>query len=324
MREITYREALREALIEEMERDENVFLLGEDIADPMGGSMKVTLGLSTRFGKERVRNTPISEGAIVGCALGAAITGMRPVAEIMYINFTTCCMDQIFNQAAKIRYMSGGQLTVPLVIRMQGGSGRQAAAQHSDSWEALFAHIPGLKVVMPSTPYDAKGLLKSAIRDDNPVIFMENSLLYSKKGEVPEEEYLIPIGKAKVAKEGSDVSIVANWRMVDVALEAAKVVQERGVNAEVIDLRTISPMDEEAIVASVKKTHRLVVMNESTCVGNIAKDVATVAMRSAFDYLDFPPVLVTSVHSPIPFSPTLEKEVTPSTEKAVSAIMDMF
>ena len=263
MRTITYREAINEALAEEMRRDPNVFLLGEDIADPFGGSYKVTKGLSTEFGTSRVRNTPISEAGLAGAAVGAAMAGMRPVAEIMYIDFASCCFDAIANQAAKIRYMSGGQVEVPIVFRTQQGAGRSSAAQHSQSWEALFAHIPGLKVVMPSNPYDAKGLLKTAIRDDDPVIFIEHKLLYAVKGEVPEEEYTIPFGKAEIKREGSDVTIVASLRMVDFALKAAEKLAEDGISAEVIDLRTIVPLDKETIVNSIKKTGRLAVAQEA-------------------------------------------------------------
>ncbi|MBC7189325.1 alpha-ketoacid dehydrogenase subunit beta, partial [Candidatus Aerophobetes bacterium] len=255
MREITYREAIREALREEMRRDENVFLIGEDIAE-FGGSYKVTLGLVEEFGKERVRNTPISESAIIGAAVGAAILGMRPVAEIMYIDFTTLAMDQIVNQAAKIKYMTGGQVKVPLVIRTQGGGGRSAAAHHSQSLEAWFFHVPGLKVVMPSTPYDAKGLLKAAIRDDNPVIYIEHKLLYAEKGFVPEEDYIIPLGKAEVKREGSDISIVATSLMVKKALLAAEELDRERISCEVIDPRTLYPLDKDTIFSSVKKTGR--------------------------------------------------------------------
>src|SRR3990172_1211463 len=261
MRKITYREAVREALREEMTRDARVFLLGEDIAE-FGGSYKVTEGLLGEFGRERVRNTPLSEAAIIGSALGAALMGMRPIAEIMYIDFTAIAMDQIVNQVAKVKYMFGGKAKVPLVIRTQGGTGRSSAAQHAQSLEAWFVHIPGLKVVMPSTPYDAKGLLKSAIRDDNPVIFIEHKLLYTMKGEVPEEEYLIPLGKAEVKREGRDVTIVAYSRMVHVALAAAEKLATDGIEAEVVDLRTLAPMDEAAILGSVKKTNRLVIVQE--------------------------------------------------------------
>ncbi|MGB4440009.1 MAG: transketolase C-terminal domain-containing protein, partial [Sedimentibacter sp.] len=230
MKTMTYREALKEALIEEMRLDSSVYLLGEDLADPMGGSLKVTLGISTEFGTERVRNTPISETAILGCAIGSATQGLRPVAEIMYLDFTTVCMDMIVNQAAKIHFMSGGQINVPMVIRTQGGAGRNAGAQHSQSLEAWFMHVPGLKVVTPSCPADAKGLLKTAIRDDNPVLFIENCQLYNIKGDVPDGEYTIPFGKANVKREGSDVTIVSYWRMVNDCLKAAETLEMEGIS----------------------------------------------------------------------------------------------
>ena len=255
LRELTYKGALREALKEEMERDKNVFLIGEDIAE-FGGTYKVTEDLYKEFGKERVRNTPISESAIIGAAVGASISGMRPVAEIMYIDFTAVAMDQICNQAAKIRYMTGGQVKVPLVIRTQGGGGRSSAAQHAQSLEAWFCHVPGLKVVMPSTPYDAKGLLKCSIRDDRPVIFIEHKMLYNQKGAVPEGEYLLPLGKADLKREGKDFTIIATSRMVEKALLAANELDKKGIDVEIIDPRTLVPLDKEAILSSVKKENK--------------------------------------------------------------------
>jgi pyruvate/2-oxoglutarate/acetoin dehydrogenase E1 component len=324
MRTITYREAINEALAEEMRRDPNVFLLGEDIADPFGGSYKVTKGLSTEFGTSRVRNTPISEAGLAGAAVGAAMAGMRPVAEIMYIDFASCCFDAIANQAAKIRYMSGGQVEVPIVFRTQQGAGRSSAAQHSQSWEALFAHIPGLKVVMPSNPYDAKGLLKTAIRDDDPVIFIEHKLLYAVKGEVPEEEYTIPFGKAEIKREGSDVTIVASLRMVDFALKAAEKLAEDGISAEVIDLRTIVPLDKETIVNSIKKTGRLAVAQEAVERCGFGSELAALAMDLAFDYLDAPVKRIAATNTPVAFAPALENFTIPDAEKIYKSVKEMF
>lgn len=324
MRTITYREAINEALAEEMRRDPNVFLLGEDIADPFGGSYKVTKGLSTEFGTSRVRNTPISEAGLAGAAVGAAMAGMRPVAEIMYIDFASCCFDAIANQAAKIRYMSGGQVEVPIVFRTQQGAGRSSAAQHSQSWEALFAHIPGLKVVMPSNPYDAKGLLKTAIRDDDPVIFIEHKLLYAVKGEVPEEEYTIPFGKAEIKREGSDVTIVASLRMVDFALKAAEKLAEDGISAEVIDLRTIVPLDKETIVNSIKKTGRLAVAQEAVERCGFGSELAALAMDLAFDYLDAPVKRIAATNTPVAFAPALENFIIPDAEKIYKSVKEMF
>src|SRR6056297_2008515 len=263
MRTITQREALREAIREEMKKDENVFVMGEDIAEH-GGIYGVTAGLLEEFGSSRIRNTPISEAAIIGSALGAAITGMRPIAELMYIDFTTVAMDQIVNQVAKIRYMFGGKVDVPLVIRTQGGGGRGSAAQHSQSLEAWFMHVPGLQVVMPSTPYDSKGLLKTAIRNDNPVMFIEQKMAYNFKGEVPEEEYFIHFGKADIKREGSDVTVIANSYMLPRALKAAADLEKKeGINAEVIDPLTLEPFDLETVMNSVAKTGRLVVVHEA-------------------------------------------------------------
>jgi len=254
--ELTYREALHRALKEEMRRDENVYMIGEDIG-VYGGAFGVSLGLIEEFGKERIKDTPLSEAAIVGAALGSALTGMRPVAEIMFMDFITIGMDQLINQAAKIHYMYGGKARVPMVLRTAGGSGTGAAAQHSQSLEALLCHIPGLKVVMPSTPYDALGLLKSSIRDDNPVAFVEHKLLYSQKGEVPQSEYLVSLGEAQVKRQGTDATIVAFSIMVPKALAAADKLSKEGINIEVIDPRTLVPLDSQTIVNSVKKTHRL-------------------------------------------------------------------
>lgn len=321
-REIVYREALREALHEELARDERVFLLGQDIADPFGGSYKVTLGLSTEFGPKRVRNTPISEEAIVGAALGAALTGLRPVAEIMYVDFMTLCMDMIVNQAAQIRYMSGGQVKVPMVIRTQGGAGRSSAAQHAKSLEAWFCHIPGLKVVMPATAYDAKGLLKAAIRDDNPVIFLEHKMLTlsTTKEPVPEEDYVVPLGVAEVRREGEHVTAVATSRMVERTLAAAEMLAQEDISVEVVDPRTLVPLDEDAILTSVEKTNRAVVVYEAFERVGFGAEIATLISTKAFDYLDAPVERVAAANTPIPFSPRLESIVIPTEERIADGI----
>ena len=323
MRKITYREALREALIEEMKRDERVFIMGEDVAI-YGGAYKVTDGLYKIFGEDRVRDTPISEAAIAGMATGAALTGMRPVAEIMYIDFITQATDQIINQAAKMRYMFGGKSKVPLVIRTQGGAGRGIAAHHSQSLEAWFVHVPGLYVVMPATPYDAKGLLKSSIRNDNPIIFIEHKLLYGMKGEVPEEEYLIPLGKSDIKREGEDVTIVAYSRMLHIALAAAEELEKEGISCEVIDPRTLKPLDIDTILESVKKTNRAVVISEGYPYCGMGGEIAYQIMEGAFDYLDAPVLRVTTPDVPIPMSPPLEEAAIPSPEKVIRAIKEIL
>ena len=320
MRNITYRDALREALREELARTKDVFLLGEDIADPFGGSYKVTLGLSEEFGENRVRNIPISEIAVVGAALGAAMAGMRPVAEIMYVDFCGCAMDQIMNQVAKLRYISGGQIEAPMVIRAPQGTGRSSAAQHSQSLEAMFTHIPGLKVVMPSTPYDAKGLLKTAIRDNDPVIFLEHKMLYNMSGEVPDEEYLIPFGKIDIKRAGHDVTIVATSQMVHSALEAAQLLEKEGISAEVIDPRSLVPLDEEGIFSSIRKTHRLVVAHEAVRRGGWGGELCGLIMENCFDELDAPVVRIASENSPIPFAACLEKEIVPDVADIVAGV----
>jgi pyruvate/2-oxoglutarate/acetoin dehydrogenase E1 component len=319
MREITYRQAVQEALREEMQRDESVFLLGEDIAE-FGGSYKVTSGLLEEFGPERVRNTPISEAAIVGAALGASLVGMRPVAELMYVDFSAIAMDQIVNQVAKVRYMFGGKAKASLVIRTQGGAGRSSAAQHAQSLEAWFMHIPGLKLVQPSTPYDAKGLLKTAIRDDNPVMFIEHKLLYPVQGPVPEDEYLIPFGQADIKRTGSDVTVVATSRMVHRALEAAASLAAEGIDVEVIDPRTLNPLDEESILASVRKTQRLVIAYEAYERGGVGAEIAALVANKALDYLDAPIERVASLNTPMPFSPKLENYVVPTEGKIIAGI----
>ena len=315
---ITYRDALKEALREEMLRDETVFLMGEDIAE-YGGAYKVTDGLFREFGKDRIRNTPISEAAIIGTALGAAITGMRPVAELMYIDFSAVGMDQIVNQVAKIRYMVGGQLDVPLVIRTQGGPGRSSAAQHAQSLEAWFAHVPGLLVVMPSTPYDAKGLLKTAIRDDNPIMFIEHKLLYTEEGEIPDGEYTIPFGVADTKREGEDLTIFATSRMVLKVLDAAEELSAEGIEVEVIDPRTLVPLDEETILNSVRKTNRLLIAHEAVGRAGFGAEIAALVVREAFDYLDAPIERVTAVPVPVPFAPVMENFVIPDKDNIIEA-----
>jgi len=323
MREITIREALQEALREEMRRDATVFIMGEDVAE-FGGVYKITLGLVSEFGPERVRNTPLAECAIVGAALGAALVGMRPIAEIMYSDFSPIAMEQIFNQVAKIRYMTGGMVKVPLVIRMPAGGGMSAGPHHSQTWEALYAHIPGLKVVMPSTPYDAKGLLKSSIRDDNPVIFIETKKLYGQKGMVPEEEYLVPLGKAKVRREGSDVTIVAVGRMINRALVVAETLEKEEISAEVIDPRTLIPLDEDAIVNSVRKTGRMLIVHEACKTGGFGAEIAARIADKAFDSLDAPIKRLGTLDCPIPFNPRLEDYVIPNEHDIWAAALELM
>jgi pyruvate dehydrogenase E1 component beta subunit len=323
MREISYRDALNEALREEMLRDKTVFLLGEDIGKYWEGAFKVTKNLAKEFGDERVRDTPISESAIIGVAAGVAITGMRPVAEIMFGDLTALAMDQIANQAAKLRYMFGGQTKVPMVIRTPFGAGVNIASHHSQSLEAWFMHTSGLKVVMPSTPYDAKGLLKTAIRDDNPVMFFEHKLLYPIKGLVPEEEYTVPFGVADVKREGKDVTLVATLYMVHKALDAAKELGEQGIDAEVIDPRTIVPLDRKAIINSVRKTGRLVIVSEDCKTAGVSAEIAAIVAEEALDYLDAPIKRVAEPDTPIPFSPPLEQFVIPNEKSIIKAVKEI-
>ena len=323
MRKITYREALREALREEMRRDPTVFLLGEDIGRYWGGAFKVTEGLAEEFGDERVRDTPISESAIIGAAVGAAITGMRPIAEIMFGDLTALAVDQIANQAAKIRYMFGGQAKVPLVIRTPFGAGVNIAAHHSQSLEAWYMHVPGLYVAVPSTPYDAKGLLKTAIRNDNPVFFCEHKLLYPIEGEVPEGEYTVPLGVADVKREGKDVTVVATLYMVHKALEAAEKLETEGISVEVVDPRTLTPLDKQTIIKSVKKTGRLVVVSEDCKAAGVSAEIAAVVAEEAIDYLDAPIKRVAEPDTPIPFSPPLEQYVIPNEKSIIKAVREV-
>jgi len=323
VRKITYRESLREALREEMQRDQKVFLLGEDIGKYWGGAFKVTDGLAQEFGDERVRDTPISESAIVGTAVGAAITGMRPVAEIMFGDLTALAMDQICNQAAKIRYMFGGQVSCPLVVRTPFGAGVNIASHHSQSLESWFMHVPGLYVAVPSSPYDAKGLLKTAIRGSNPVFFCEHKLLYPIEGEVPEHEYLLPFGKADLKKEGADVTLVAISYMVHKALNAAALLQKEGIDVEVVDPRTLTPLDKATITGSVKKTGRLVIVSEDCRTGGVSAEIAALVAEDALDYLDAPIKRVASPDTPIPFSPPLEQFIIPNEQSIIKAVKEV-
>jgi len=323
MRRITYRDALREALREEMLRDKTVLLLGEDIGRYWEGAFRITKGLAEEFGDERVRDTPISESAIIGVAAGAAITGMRPIAEIMFGDLSALAMDQIANQAAKMRYMFGGQAKVPVVIRTPFGAGVNIAAHHSQSLEAWFMHVPGLKIVMPSTPYDAKGLLKTAIREDNPVMFFEHKLLYPVEGEVPEEVYMIPFGVADVKREGKDVTVVATLYMVHKALSAAEMLSKEGIDVEVVDPRTLVPLDKQAILDSVKKTGRIAIVTEDCKTAGVSAEIAAVVAEEALDYLDAPIKRVAEPDTPIPFSPPLEQFVIPNEKSIVKAVKEI-
>ncbi len=319
MPELSYREAVRDALAAAMRKDEDVFIMGEDIAE-MGGSMGVTQGLLDEFGPERVRNTPISEMAIVGAGIGAAMQGMRPVVEIMYEDFLTLSLEQIVNQAAKHRYMSGGQLKVPLTVRTQGGAGWSPGAQHAQQLEAWLVHIPGLKVVFPSTPEDVRGLLWSAIYDDNPVVFFEHRTLYGIKGSVPDEVEPIPIGQARTMREGEDVTVVATGRLVHEALKAAEQAEADGVSVEVVDPRTLQPLDEDAIVSSVKKTNRCVVAHEAVTRMGFGAEIAAIVQHQAFDWLDAPVERVGAKFVPLPFAPVMEQFVVPHEADVLAAI----
>ncbi len=319
MPEMTYREAVRDALVEAMRADDDVFIMGEDIAE-MGGSMAVTQGLLDEFGPERVRNTPISEMAIVGAGIGAAMAGMRPVVEIMYEDFLTLSLEQIVNQAAKHRYMSGGQIKVPLTIRTQGGAGWSPGAQHAQQLEAWLVHIPGLKVVFASTPEDVRGLLTTAIRDDNPVVFFEHRLLYPVKGEVPAEIEPIPLGKARTIREGTDVTVIAMGPLVHRSIEAAKLAEDDGISVEIIDPRTLQPLDEDALVASVKKTNRVVVAHEAVTRMGFGAEVAAVLQYKAFDYLDAPIERVGAKFAPLAFAPVMEQFIIPQVADVHAAI----
>ena len=325
MREITYAEAIREAMSEEMRRDPSVFILGEDIG-VYGGAFGVTKGMLAEFGEERVRDTPLSECAIAGAAVGAAMTGMRPIAEIMFSDFITIALDQLANQGAKIHYQFGGQVSVPMVLRTPGGSGTGAAEQHSQSLEAWVCHVPGLKVVIPSTPADAKGLLKTAIRDPNPVVFIEQKLLYRQKGPVPDagEDFTIPLGVADVKRSGKDLTIVTYGRMVQRSLEAAKALASEGIEAEVIDIRSLVPLDAGCIIRSVKKTGKVMIVHEACRTGGFGGEIAAVIADSeAFFHLDAPIRRVAGLDVPIPYNPVLEANVVPTFDAIVAAARDL-
>ena len=321
-REITFAEAIREALAEEMRRDSRVFIMGEDVAEA-GTPFKVLSGLVEEFGTSRVVDTPISEAGFTGVGVGAAMTGLRPVVDIMFGDFVTLTMDQMVNQAAKVHYMSGGKWKVPMVMRTTLGAARRSAAQHSQSLHAWFSHVPGLKVVLPSTPYDAKGLLKTAIRDDNPVVFFEDKMSYKLKGPVPTEEYTIPFGVADIKREGTDITLVGTSSMVQLAMEAAVLLEEAGVSAEVVDPRTTWPLDERTLIESVKKTSRAIVMDEGYGRYGVAAELAATIAEGAFHYLDGPVRRMGAMHVPIPFSPPLEDVTLPTPKAIFEAAMNL-
>lgn len=323
MRELSYSDALREALREEMLRDSKVILLGEEIG-VFNGVYKATRGLLDEFGPDRVRDTPISEAAIAGAAVGLALAGFRPVAEIMYMDFITICMDQLVTQAAKMRFMSGGQLSVPMVLRTQYSLGRQHGSQHSQFTPSWFFQAPGLKIAIPSNPYDAKGLLKAAIRDQNPVLFLECGLLYRTKGPVPEEEYLIPLGQADVKKKGEDVTIVGVSRMVGESLAAAERLEKDGISAEVIDVRTLQPLDLNTIIESVKRTSKLIIACDDVKTGGIGAEISASINENAFDYLDAPIKRVECPATPVPFSPPLEQLYMPNADRVIEAVKEII
>lgn len=334
-REISMSAALNEAIKLAMRKDDHVILMGEDVAgganvdhlqddEAWGGVLGVTKGIVQEFGRERVLDTPISEAGYIGAAMAAASTGLRPIAELMFNDFIGTCLDQVLNQGAKFRYMFGGKAEVPITIRTTHGAGFRAAAQHSQSLYALFTSIPGLKVIVPSTPYDAKGLLLAAIEDQDPVIFFEDKTLYNMTGDVPEEYYTLPIGKADIKREGADVTIVAVGKQVHTALQAAEQLSLQGIEAEVLDPRSLSPLDEEAVLASVEKTNRLVIVDEANPRCSIAADIASLAADKGFDSLDAPVKKVTAPHTPVPFSPPLEDLYLPTPEKVVNTVLEML
>lgn len=323
MREITYGEAAVEAISQEMEKDERIFYMGEDVGR-FGGSYGTTKGLWEKFGDERVKDTPMSEAAIIGYALGAAITGMRPIAEIMFCDLLCLTMDQIVNQVAKIHYMFGGKVKVPLVIRVPFGGLRRAAAQHSQHLEAWFMHTPGLKIDIPSTPYDVKGLLKSAIRDDNPVMVFEHILLYQRKGPVPEEEYTIPIGKADIKRKGKDLTLISYSLMLHRCLSVAEKLEKEGIEIEVIDLRSLYPLDMETIVNSVKKTGKVAIVHQAYLTAGVGAEVGIRITEEAFDFLDAPVKRIAARDVPVPFSPVLEDFVVPTEKRIEEEIKNML
>jgi pyruvate dehydrogenase E1 component beta subunit len=318
MRVIQFREALREAMNEEMRRDENVYLMGEEVAE-YNGAYKVSLGMLDEFGPKRVIDTPIAELGFTGIGIGSSMNGLRPIVEFMTFNFSLVAIDQIINGAAKMMSMSGGQYSCPIVFRGATGNAGQLSSQHSQNFDSWYANTPGLKVIVPSNPYDAKGLLKSAIRDNDPVIFMESELMYGDKGEVPEGEYLLPIGKANVVKEGTDITIVSYGKMMKVALEAAGELEKEGVSVEVIDLRTIRPLDYATVVASVKKTNRLVIVEEAWPMAAMSSEIAYHVQKYAFDYLDAPVMRINNKDLPLPYAPTLIDEILPNVARTIEA-----
>ena len=324
MRQITYSDAVREAMGEEMRRDENVYFMGEDIG-AYCGAFGVSKNMLEEFGAERIRETPISETAFMGAGVGSAITGMRPIVELMFSDFMAVCYDQIINQAAKMHFMFAGKVNVPMVIRTPSGGGTGAAAQHSQSLEQMYLHVPGLKVVVPSTPYDAKGLLKASIRDNNTVVFLEQKRLYKEKGMIPDEDYTIPLGVADVKREGTDVSIITYGRMVQMSLKVAEKLAEEGINVEVLDLRTLSPLDKDAIIATAKKTHKVVIVHEAVQFGGFGGEIAaTITDSDAFYYLDAPIKRVGALYCPVPFNPVLEAETFPTPAKIEAAVRDVL
>ncbi|HVU17456.1 MAG TPA: alpha-ketoacid dehydrogenase subunit beta [Candidatus Didemnitutus sp.] len=321
---ITYREALRHAMAEELDRDPNVVIMGEEVAQ-FNGAYKVTEGLLAKYGPKRIVDTPISEAGFIGVGIGAAMLGIRPVMELMFFSFYSVAFDQIFNNAANIRYMSGGLINCPIVLRGPANGGTNVGATHSHTPESIAAYHPGIKVVVPSNAYDAKGLLKSAIRDNDPVLFMENTLLYGETGEVPDEEYLIPLGSAKVMREGKDISIIGHGRTIQMAAKAAAELQEKhNINAEVIDLRSIRPLDEETILASVRKTNRVLLVEEAKPFCSVSAMLACIIQEKAFDYLDAPIRRVTSIDAPAIYSPVLEKEQLPTPKKIFDAALEVL
>lgn len=323
MRKLSIRDALNEALAEEMIRDERVFLMGEEVGY-YDGAYKVSRGLLSRFGEGRVIDTPIAENGFAGVGIGAALAGLRPVIEFMTFNFSLIAIDQVINTAAKYRYMSGGQFTIPIVFRGPGGSVHQLAAQHSQSFESLYSCIPGLKVVMPATPHDAKGLLKSAIRDENPVVFIESEAMYSVQGDVPDGEYLIPIGEADIKRAGKDVTIVTWSKSVPTCLQAAELLNHRGISAEVIDMRTIRPLDEQCIFQSVKKTNRVVVVQEAWPQASVGSWIAALISEKMFDYLDAPVLVLSGQDYPYPYAKNLEKLMAPTPESVAESVMRLL
>lgn len=322
MRTLTFAQAINEALAQEMRRDPTIYIGGEDVG-VYGGVFGVTAGLYKEFGEERVRDTPITESAIIGSAVGAAAAGLRPVVELMFVDFIGVALDQLYNQAAKMRYMFGGKAKIPLVLRTTCGAGMSAAAQHSQCLEAWFMHVPGLKVVTPSTPYDAKGLLIASIRDDNPVVFIEHKMLYGIEGEVPEEPYTIPLGQADVKRKGNDVTVIATMAMVHKALAAADRLAEEGISVEVVDPRTLTPLDVDTLVESVKKTHRCVVVHEAVKHAGPGAEIVASLVEAAFDYLDAPIKRVAAPFTPVPFSPVLEQAFIPSEDKIIEAVKEV-